>query len=87
MTNVEFLQAVRVEMTMHQRDGFRADSICISSKRRAKLEMFRDIIYPESVKFGPVTLCGLKVCVSDDLTESEFFIGKIPPQPKSNETV
>ena len=86
MTNVEFLQAVRAEMAIHANHGHNVDSVCISSERRAKLEMFRDVFYPESIKFEPATLCGLKVCVSDDLTENEFFIGKIPPQPKPNET-
>lgn len=90
MTNVEFLQAVQVEMAMCERDGFKADSICISSKRRTDLEIFQNILYRNSVndrrQWGPMTLCGLKVCVSDDLTENEFFIGRIPPQPKPRET-
>ena len=86
MTNAEFLQAVQVEMAIHANHGHNVDSVCISSERRAKLEMFRDFFYPESIKSEPTTLYGLKVCVSDNLTENEFFIGKIPPQPKPKET-
>ena len=89
MTNFEFLQAVRAEMAIHENHGHNVDSICISSERRARLEIFGDIFFPEaigSIMRGPATLYALKVCVSDDLTENEFFIGKIPPQPKPKET-
>lgn len=84
MNNKEFIEAVLTAALAHEEE---ADAICIGTSRYLALDFDNKIIIrqPKSEK-REVTLCGLNVCVSGDLKDDQFFIGKILPlKPKKED--
>lgn len=84
MKNNEFIDAV-LTAAVGQDKG--ADAICIGVNRYLALDFDNKmIIRVPKAEHMKATLCGLNVCVSGDLKDDQFFIGKILPlKPKKED--